>query len=58
MDQRSFCLSKSRRNADTWEIADNYSSRWNLPMSQTIFRIIKEYDQLKQWEVIKQQLKA
>tara|TARA_B100000287_G_scaffold398402_1_gene415755 strand:- start:603 stop:788 length:186 start_codon:yes stop_codon:yes gene_type:complete len=37
------CLSVSRRNDCDWEIAEDYSLEWNVPISQAIFRIIREY---------------
>jgi hypothetical protein len=48
-EPRAFCLSKSKRHAPEWDIFEDHSAVWNLPMSQTIFRIAREYDQMKKW---------
>lgn len=40
---RALCLSVSKRNQSTMDIVDDYSLYFNLPKSQTVFRIIREY---------------
>jgi hypothetical protein len=40
---RALCLSVSKRNQSTMDIVDDYSLHFNLPKSQTVFRIIREY---------------
>lgn len=50
-EPRQFCLSKSKRNLSDWDIVEDHSAVWNLPTSQTIFRIIREYDQMKKWSM-------
>jgi len=49
MQSRSMCLSVSKRNQRFMDIVDDYSMKFNLNTAQTIFRIIKEYDQMSQW---------
>ena len=48
-EPRAFCLSKSKRNAIDWDIIESHSNVWNIPTSQTIFRIVREYNQMKKW---------
>ena len=48
-EPRAFCLSKSKRHMDDWDIIEDHSAVWNLPVSQTIFRIAREYNQMKKW---------
>lgn len=49
MQTRSMCLSVSKRNQRLMDIVDDYSMQFNLNTAQTIFRIVKEYDQMKKW---------
>lgn len=44
---RALCLSVSKRNQSAMEIVDDYSLYFNLPKSQTVFRIIREYHNSK-----------
>lgn len=46
-EPRAVCLSVSKRNQPFLDIVDDYAVEFNLPVSSTIFRIIKEYDQMK-----------
>jgi len=48
-EPRAVCLSVSKRNQPFLDIVDDYAVEFNLPVSSTIFRIIKEYDQMKKW---------
>ena len=48
-EPRAVCLSVSKRNQSFLDIVDDYAVEFNLPVSSTIFRIIKEYDQMKKW---------
>jgi len=48
-EPRAVCLSVSKRNQPILEMLDEYSVEFNLPVSGTIFRIVKEYDQMKKW---------
>ncbi len=48
-EPRAFCLSKSKRNANDWDIIESHSNIWNIPTAQTIFRIVREYNQMKKW---------
>jgi len=50
--QETFCLSKSKKNRQEWEKVEDYSLEWNANYAQTIFRIVREYDNYKkrgQW---------
>ena len=55
-EPRSKCLSVSRSNKDADEIIDSYSLKWNLPYSQTIFRIAREYNQMIKWQTYRREL--
>lgn len=55
-EPRSKCLSVSRNNKDADEIIDSYSLKWNLPYSQTIFRIAREYNQMIKWQTYRREL--
>ena len=55
-EPRSKCLSVSRSNKDADEIIDSYSLKWNLPYSQTIFRIAREYNQMIKWQIYRREL--
>lgn len=54
-EPRSKCLSVSRSNKDADEIIDSYSLKWNLPYSQTIFRIAREYNQMIKWQTYRRE---
>lgn len=41
---RELCLSVSKRNKRYVDLIDDYSTEFNLNRSQTIFRIIGEYN--------------
>ena len=53
---RSKCLSVSRSNKDADGIIDSYSLKWDLPYSQTIFRIAREYNQMVKWQTYRREL--
>jgi hypothetical protein len=44
-----FCLSRSKRTEQDWDIIESHSMVWNSNYATTIFRIIREYDQMKKW---------
>jgi hypothetical protein len=56
MQTRSMCLSVSKRNQRLMDIVDDYSMQFNLNTAQTIFRIVKEYDQMKKWSIYNKDL--
>ena len=56
MQTRSMCLSVSKRNQRLMDIVDDYSMQFNLNTAQTIFRIVKEYDQMKKWSIYNKEL--
>lgn len=43
MDQRTFCLSISKRNQKYADLLHQYSNHFELPVSETLFKIVKEY---------------
>jgi hypothetical protein len=49
---RALCLSVSKRNQSAMNLVDDYSLYFNLPKSQTVFRIIQEYHRNKVQEVL------
>ena len=51
MEGRSICLSVSKRNKDLMQVVEDYSLQYNLPTSATIFRIIREHDEMTKWEI-------
>ena len=51
METRAMCLSVSKRNKPFMDVVEDYSLQFNLNTSQTIFRIVKEYDQMKKWSI-------
>lgn len=51
METRAMCLSVSKRNKPFMDMVEDYSLQFNLNTAQTIFRIIKEYDQMKKWNI-------
>jgi hypothetical protein len=46
-DRGALCLYVSRRNMKVVDIIEDYSLEFNLGLAPTIFRIVKEYDELK-----------
>jgi len=51
METRAMCLSVSKRNKHFMDMVEDYSLQFNLNTAQTIFRIVKEYDQMKKWNI-------
>ena len=49
MEQRTMCLSVSKRNKTSMEMVEDYSLEFNLNTAQTIFRIVREYDKMLKW---------
>ena len=50
-DRGALCLYVSRRNMNVIDIIEDYSLEFNLGLAPTIFRIVKEYDDLKKSEL-------
>mgnify|MGYP003125227100 FL=1 len=50
-DRGALCLYVSRRNESIVDIIDDYCLEFNLGLAPTIFRIVKEYDDLKKSEL-------
>lgn len=48
MDQRTFCLSISKRNQKYATLLNQYSQHYDLPVSETLFKIVREYHEAKQ----------
>ena len=55
-EPRSKCLSVSRSNKDADDIIVSYSLKWDLPYSQTVFRMAREYNQMVRWQNYKREL--
>ena len=55
-EARSKCLSVSRSNKDADDIIDSYSLKWDLPYSQTVFRMAREYNQMVRWQTYRKEL--
>ena len=47
---RSFCWSKSKRNADAFDLVEEYSVILNLTKADTISFIMRDYGRLKNKE--------
>jgi hypothetical protein len=45
------CLSVSKRNKTAMDMVEDYSMIFNLNTSQTIFRIIRDYDKMIKWNI-------
>ena len=56
METRAMCLSVSKRNKPFMDMVEDYSLQFNLNTAQTIFRIVKEYDQMKKWNIYSRRL--
>jgi hypothetical protein len=56
METRAMCLSVSRKNQRVMDMVDDYSLQFNLNTAQTIFRIVREYDQMKKWSYYNKEL--
>lgn len=47
MKKNQLCLSVSKRNSRYLDLLEDYSMEFNMNKTQTIFRILKEYNTLK-----------
>lgn len=56
MQTRSMCLSVSKKNQRVMDMVEDYSMQFNLNTAQTIFRIVREYDQMKKWTYYNKEL--
>jgi len=56
MQTRSMCLSVSKKNQRVMDMVEDYSMQFNLNTAQTIFRIVREYDQMKKWSYYNKEL--
>ena len=56
METRSVCLSVSKKNQRVMDMVEDYSLQFNLNTAQTIFRIVREYDQMKKWSYYNKEL--
>jgi len=52
MKNKQLCLNISKRSEKYLDIIDTYAEEWDLPRSATIFRIIREYNQLREAKVL------
>ena len=46
-NNRSFCLSISKRNEEVVDLIEEYSEMFGLSKAQTVFYMLKEYPKLK-----------
>ena len=56
METRAMCLSVSKKNQRVMDMIEDYSLQFNLNTAQTIFRIVREYDQMKRWSYYNKEL--
>lgn len=56
METRAMCLSVSKKNQRVMDMVEEYSLQFNLNTAQTIFRIVREYDQMKRWSYYNKEL--
>jgi len=47
MKKNQLCLSVSKRNTRYLDLLDDYSLEFNLSKTDTVFKILKEYNTLK-----------
>jgi len=47
MKKNQLCLSISKRNTRYLDLLDDYTMEFNMNKTQTIFRILKEYNTLR-----------
>ena len=52
MKTNQICLNIAKRNEKYLDIIDTYADEWDLPKSATIFRIVREYHQLREAKVL------
>lgn len=50
-DRGALCLYVSKRNMNVVDIIEDYSLEFNLGLAPTIFRIVREYDELKKKDI-------
>jgi len=36
---------------DAFDLIEDYSATWNVPTAQAVFRIVREYNQMKRWTI-------
>jgi len=53
MKKKQLCLSVSKRNTKYLDLLEDYTLEFNLNKTQTIFKILKEYNTYKCRGVIK-----
>lgn len=53
MKKNQLCLSVSKRNTKYLDLLEDYTIEFNMNKTQTIFRILKEYNKLKCMGVVK-----
>ena len=47
MKKQQLCLSVSKRNQKYLDLVDDYSMEFNMNKTQTIFKMVKEYNYYK-----------
>ena len=53
-EPRSICVSVSKRNQEAVNIAESKAMEWNMGMGPTLWRIVREYNQMKKWSIYNQ----
>ena len=53
MKKNQICLSVSKRNNRYLELLEDYSIEFNLNKTQTIFRILKDYNSYRVKDMVK-----
>ena len=49
--KRSVCLSISKKNEDAQDIAESWAASWDMDFATGLWRIVREYDQMKRWSI-------
>jgi hypothetical protein len=44
----------SKRNQEAVNIAESKAMEWNMGMGPTLWRIVREYNQMKKWSIYNQ----
>ena len=52
MKPKQICLNISKRNEKYVDLIDTYADEWDQSRATTIFRIVREYHQLREAKVL------
>ena len=53
MKKKQLCLNVSKRNEELLDLVEDYSIEFNLPKTQTVFKVFKKYDSYRCNGIIK-----